>query len=113
MCQRVSTYTIVASLPDERFALLLHGISGAFDKVERRLGEFLLSHRGDEIDLESLGAAPEIIDRLGRRGYLTDRSADQEREALLTVTRELHTIDLMRKVPSFSFVPTYVCNLRC
>lgn len=110
---RVSTYTSVAPLPDERFALILHGVSGAFDKVERRLGEALFCYRGQEIDVASLAIPTDVIDRLTRRGYLTTASGAEEREALMQITRELHTLDLMRKVPSFSFVPTYMCNLRC
>src|SRR5436305_1734905 len=113
MRRRVSSYTSVAPLPDERFALILHGITGAFDKVGRTLGEVLLRNRGEEIDVSSLGVAPDLIERLIRRGYLTASSASEERDALIRLARELHTLDLMRKVPSFSFVPTYSCNLRC
>ena len=113
LSERVSTYTIVCPLDDERFSILIHGVTGALDKVDRSVGDWLLKHHGCVVNPASPTSPTLLIDRLRERGYLTTDSAAIERAAFLKVSEELHRLDLMRKVPSFSFVPTYRCNLRC
>jgi uncharacterized protein len=53
----------------------------------------------------------EAVEILRRRGYLTDLSFDQEEEIFKRITLKLH--ELNSRAPSYIFMPTYNCNLRC
>ncbi|MDQ3668009.1 MAG: radical SAM protein [Acidobacteriota bacterium] len=113
---RISSFLIGAPLPKQPFYILLHGFTGALDKVPLALGEFFLANRGLEcqlgdIPLVSLSAAS--LAELEQRGYLTTLSHEEERKVLIRVAATLHENDLARSRTGFMFVPTYMCNLRC
>lgn len=108
---RVSTYVIAAPLEGEPYFLLMHGYSGALDKVSADLGQLLLDHRGEDIDLNRI--SPALHSRLADRGYITERSREEEIEVFRQIAATLHEQSLIRHTAAFVIIPSYQCNLRC
>jgi uncharacterized protein len=123
---RASSYTIYVDLPNEPDAMLLvHGYSGAYDKVSRRVATFVRSLEATkpprplfgtwspEPPLEGVLVPPsdEAIATLKRRGYLTTLTVDAEEQLLIRIAEDLHR--KTARLPSYIFMPTYDCNLRC
>jgi uncharacterized protein len=110
---RVSGYLISTDLPEGAYSLLMHGYTGAIDKVNRSLGNALLKTRGMDID-QLLSVIPDAdIGILKKRGYVTDLDEHSERQLLIRIALELHHSDLRNTPAGFMFVPAYTCNLRC
>lgn len=122
---RTSSYTVYVDLPDNRDEMLLvHGYSGAYDKVSRRVATYLRSLDtvkpprplygawSPEPPVEGQVAPPSeaTIGVLKRRGYLTDMTVEQEVAYFSKVANNLHALS---NRPSYIFMPTYDCNLRC
>ena len=124
---RTSSYTIYVDLPKEREKMLLvHGYTGSYDKVSRRVATYLRSLEvkkppkplyGDwspEPPIEGEIIAPSIatIELLKRRGYLTDKTVEEEQEFFVEMATKLHHL-ASRLMPNYIIMPTYSCNLRC
>ena len=124
---RTSSYTIYVDLPDNpREMLLVHGYTGAYDKVSRRVANYLRANEarrppkplyGDwtpepEGPADSETPSAEVLGVLKRRGYLTSLSAEGEEEFFTRFAARLHERTSQR-MPSYIFMPTYDCNLRC
>ena len=113
---RVSTYVIGAPLARQPFGILLHGVSGAVDKVSQSLAVALAQHAGApaaSVAAELDALAPEDVGRLVDRGYLTRLSAEEERRRMIGTTAQMHEADLASAQASMVLVPTYLCSLRC
>ncbi|SRR6266566_629311 len=125
---RTSSYTIYVALPEETdHMLLVHGYSGAYDKVSRSVAEYLLSLEaaerpkplyGDWCSEPALqrvdGATPpsdETIAVLTRRGYLTTMSVPEEEGYVARLIKKHHAREMMHV--DYIIMPTYDCNLRC
>jgi uncharacterized protein len=124
---RTSSYLIYVDLPgDATQMLLVHGYTGAYDRVSRGVATYLRALEeavaarplygtwGSEPALD--GTAPpvadETIERLKKRGYLTPMT-DAEEEAFFTnVSSKIQHVAVHR-APSYILMPTYQCNLRC
>lgn len=96
---RTSSYTIYVDLKEDREnTLLVHGYTGAFDLVNRRVAAFL--HRGekrkppkplygewsdDSADVPADGPTPSesTVALLQRRGYLTPMTVEEEQSFFL------------------------------
>jgi uncharacterized protein len=121
---RTSSYIIYVDLPDnDSDMLIVHGYTGAFDKVSKRIATFL---RGKEdrrapkplygnwtpdLATESAADIPESYQRvLVRRGYLTYLTREAELERFRLLADEMHA---QAQWPSYVLMPTYDCNLRC
>lgn len=132
---RTSSYTIYVPLAEtEDEMLLVHGYSGAYDKVTRRLAQYLLDNEtappskplhgewGTEPAARALleRAAPEdayapsgdTLELLRRRGYLTAMTPDEEEGHFARTVKQLHE-HKRQAAASYLFMPTYQCNLRC
>lgn len=124
---RTSSYTIYVNLPDsDDEVLLVHGYTGAYDKVSRGVADFLRSRQakgaakplyGDwtpEPEAREGTATPSdaTLDLLREQGYLTELSRDEEETFFSRLATALHARAL-RQAPSYIFMPTYDCNLRC
>lgn len=117
---RTSSYTIYVDLPEERDeVLLIHGYTGAYDKVSRPVARYLRSLSGrqaqDAEERESgNGWHPlgETVEVLKRRGYLTEKTHEEEEDFLGRIARTLHERST-RNQPGYILMPTYSCNLRC
>lgn len=124
---RTSSYTIYVDLPgipDEM--VLVQPYTGAFDKVSRRVATYVRSLEAGRLPKPLYGdwtpePAPEgdppqpstaTLDALVRRGYLTSMTREQEEEFFRGYADRLHGLH-RRKRPSYLFMPTYDCNLRC
>ena len=125
---RTSSYTIYVDLPDnEREMLLVHGYTGAHDKVSRRVADYLRRNEarrppkplyGDWSPepaaeaSETAAPAPAVLETLRQRGYLTHLSFADEKELFGRLATQLHE-RATQSAPGFLFMPTYDCNLRC
>jgi uncharacterized protein len=124
---RTSSYTIYVDLPgSEAEMLLVHGYTGAFDKVSRRVATYVRSLEarraprplyGDwtpepEIDGQVSAPSGQTLEVLRRRGYLTALSPEEEEQSFVKFSQELHERQI-RQVPTYMMMPTYDCNLRC
>lgn len=110
---RASSYIFFADYPDGRSTLLLHGMFGTIDKVDRNVADFLRSGEIDEAKLEKSGISIETLKLLAARGYLTNLSAEEEHQTFVDHATALHRQALRRSLPSFALIPSYRCNLRC
>lgn len=124
---RASSYIIYVDLPgDDDQWLLLHGYTGAYDRVSRRVAAFVRSREARKVPKPLYGAwepdelqpatdwtpAVETIDRLKKRGYLTTKTPDEEQAFFVRLVEAYHS-QQMRSVPHYVIMPTYDCNLRC
>lgn len=124
---RTSSYTIYVELPESpNEQLLIHGYSGAYDVVERRIADYLRANddsrhtplHGDWRDEPPVEAGTDIVlsdETLGMlksRGFLTTQTAEQERAAVRRLAGKRHTVEVARQ-PNYVLMPTYQCNLRC
>lgn len=129
---RTSSYTIYVDLPgNEEEMLLVHTYTGAFDRVSRRVATWVRSLEagrapkplyGDWSPEPAPGGTGEAsppapptettIETLHRRGYLTPLSREQEAAFFTQYVEKLHRI-YMQRPPTYLFMPTYDCNLRC
>jgi len=110
---RVSSYLICAHLQGQAYTLLLHGFTGALDKVSARVGVWLESRRGQEVSRDDLPGDHDYQRALESRGYLTTLSEEAERDTLIAAAAAMHDADLSAADAAFVIVPTYTCNLRC
>lgn len=106
--------------------LLVHGYSGAYDKVPRHVAMYVRSREAGRPPKPLYGswsiepardeAAPEpnekTIEALKRRGYLTSLTADEEESLYSKIASQLHFRSVLGP-PGFVLMPTYQCNLRC
>lgn len=124
---RTSSYTIYVDLPgNDSEMLLVHGYSGAYDKVSRRVVDYLRCHEarrppkplyGDwspepETDKNAEPLPDSTISVLRQRGYLTHLSCEDEEVFFGKLAAQLHQ-RAIHTAPSYVFIPTYDCNLRC
>jgi uncharacterized protein len=117
-----SRYTTQIPLSDSSDVLLMHGYSGAFDRVPASVAAYLRALapprtrplHGEwtpEPAPHAVTPPPDaLVDQLRRRGYLTDKSADEERAIVRKLAAALHEAD---KQPAYVLMTTYDCNLRC
>ncbi len=127
MMTRASSYTIYVDLPeDQEKMLLVHGYTGAYDKVSQRVATYLRSLEvkkppkplyGDwspepSIEGEVIAPSQATIELLKRRGYLTDKTVEEEQAFFVEMATKLHHL-ASRLTPNYIFMPTYSCNLRC
>lgn len=124
---RTSSYVIYVDLPDTRDEILLvHGYTGAYDLVGRKVSAYLrqgeaghvpkpLHGTWDDYDDDGVtyGApSDETLEQLKARGYLTDMGVEEEAQYLSANIERWHAARAMQ-APQFIFMPTYDCNLRC
>ncbi len=102
---RASSYNIYVKLIEDDAYLIIQGYTGAIDKVNRAVYRYLQSEG------KSGSASASTVQRLAGRGYLTERSVDEEREHVRKTAEIIHRRSL--KVAGFLFAPTFSCQLRC
>jgi uncharacterized protein len=122
---RTSSYTIYVDLPDHpEEVVLVHGYTGAYDLVTRDVADYVRSleqgkppkplHGTWSPEPAATGAvhtpSAVTIEALVRRGYLTDRSLEEEYEFFTRLAQRMHKADT---APTWVFMPSYDCNLRC
>ena len=123
---RASSYVIYVDLPDSgQDMLLVHGYTGTYDRVSRRVASFIRSLEAGRPPKPLYGVwspepvveggfqppSEETVQILRRRGYLTDLTVEQEETFLKKIALKIH--ERYSSLPSYMFMPTYNCNLRC
>ncbi len=126
---RKSSYTMYVELQgNQQEMLLVHGDTGAYDRVSRPVANFLRSKEvkkapkplyGEwvtEPPLDASGEAyvpsPLTLEILEQRGFLTRKSVEEETEFLRELAVTLHQSKTLG-MPGYIFMPNYDCNLRC
>src|SRR5262245_21619785 len=124
---RTSSYTIYVDLPDNPDEMLLvHGYTGAYDRVGKRVATYLRARErhhapkplyGDwtpepRVDGEVVPPTDETIAVLKRRGYLVSLTQEEEEGLFTKLSTKIHHA-VIRRSPAFIVMPTYQCNLRC
>ncbi|HWQ18277.1 MAG TPA: radical SAM protein [Methanotrichaceae archaeon] len=102
---RASSYNIYVKLIEDDAYLIIQGYTGAIDKVNGVVYRYLQS----EDKCGSVSASD--MQHLAHRGYLTERSLDEEREHVRKTAEIFHRLSL--KEAGFVFAPTFSCQLRC
>ncbi len=125
---KASNYVIYTHIPETDEYYLVHGYSGAVDKVSPEVVRYLLdrvdpAHTWHIKDQEIVGetlrgreigeASPDSVEMLKKRGYLTNMSSGEERSYVSRLAGFLHTKKVSHVAPTFMLVPSYECNLRC
>ncbi len=135
---RTSSYAIFVDLPEEPdHMLLVHGYTGAYDRISQNVANYLLSLDSGRLKKPLYGEwSPEAksngrsksngksngapvrtpsdktIEVLQKRGYLTEMSPEDEQEFLVQMASKLHHV-MMRMQPNYIIMVNYNCNLRC
>lgn len=110
---RTSSYTIYSDLPGEAGeVLLVHGYTGAYDKVSRRVAAYLRACSGKKPANGVEAPSAQTIEVLKRRGYLTTRAHQEEEEIFSRLTKAFSE-RAAKAQPAYVIMPTYSCNLRC
>ncbi len=111
---RVSSYTICVNLPeDPNHSLLVHGYTGAIDRVNKEVARMIKSRIVISEDMfDQLPCSKETIHTLMKRGYMTSRSPVEEREYVHSMANFLHHT-ASHSAASFLFLVAYDCNFRC
>jgi uncharacterized protein len=127
---RTSSYTIYVDLPgNQQEMLLVHGYTGAYDRVSRPVASFLRSKEAKRAPKPLYGEwasepapgnsgeaayvpSPKTLEILEERGFLTRKSVEEEVAFLRDVATRLHEQRTLG-MPGYIFMPNYDCNLRC
>lgn len=108
---RTSLYTIYAGRASSGGFLLAHGYTGAIDAVDTKVVSFLKTIGKSDSRLPPPTLSHDATDTLERRGYLTTRSAAEERRYVFELARIVHKSAGRRS--SFIFFVTYDCDFAC
>lgn len=108
---RVSSYVISIPLEDTADQyMLIHGYTGAIDIATKELATALRENK--EFSEEDSPFGKELLASLKQRGYVTDKSAEEEYAYTAHLADVLHRA---RKAlyKGFTFLISYNCNFRC
>lgn len=110
---RASIYNIYVPFADSGQFILVHGYTGAIDLVSPDVVNFLQNFEQMNENKRDNYMGQKTIETLIRRGYLTQKTPEEENRRLLQIATLL--LKKYRKVdfPEFVIMPTYDCNLRC
>lgn len=127
MSLRASSYNIYVDLPNvSDFMIITHGYLGSYDKISAKVAKYLRSKQrgkpfkplyGDWTPEAAIKGEIEVpddatIELLKKRGYLTEKTHQEEENFFVSIANKIHSISL-NQPPSYVFMPTYNCNLRC
>ena len=111
MKYRRSNYCIFVDLEKaEGKTMMLHAYTGAMDIIQTPIAMFLKQHSSFQDD--EINFSKECLALLIARGYITTKSAAEEKELVGRFAELLHK-DSMRHIKGFTFMVTYDCNFRC
>ncbi len=124
---RASSYNIYVDLPGDKSSLLLvHGYTGAYDKVSREVAAFVRRQEIlpvpkplygawlPELSLDEPAPTPSdaLIEKLRKRGFLTRKTVEEEEAYFVKHVAALRRAQ-KSQMPSYIVMPSYDCNLRC
>ena len=109
---RLSSYTNFTKLEDaEDRYMLVHGYTGAIDVVTEKVVSCLKA-QAESLHVENVCFSHKTFDTLVKRGYITQRTSEEEIEYVGRLANILHRKYKML-YKHFLFVMTYDCNFRC
>jgi uncharacterized protein len=108
---RFSSYAIPVKLENEKDKyMLIHGYTGAIDIVSEKVIRYL--EHVDDLQISSMQLSEATIDALITRGYLTNRTEEEEVKYVCKLADILHQKNkILHK--NFVFLVAYDCNFRC
>lgn len=107
---KVSSYNIyIKTLDEDDKYLFVHGYTGAVDVVSEDIYLCLLQAEENAEKLNNL--SNKTVSVLQERGYLTQRSLEEEKNLLRKVAYSIREHN--RTNPVIAIIPTYNCNFRC
>jgi len=108
---RASSYIVDVKIESEQNKhLLIHGYTGAMDVVNTTVLEYLKT--GVDFSENAAPVSKSTFDILQKRGYLTTKTEEEEREYVIKFADLLH--QTQKKIhKSFMFMVAYDCNFRC
>ena len=109
---RPSSYCITVKIPDDDWTLLFHGYTGAVDLVQDRVAR-VLQDPFRRLDATPMLISEQTFSLLRKRGYVTDRSHEEEKAFVRDLGERVHRIMRKHAPCGFLIIPTYSCNLRC
>lgn len=89
--------------------LMVQGYRGAFDVVEGEIAQTLREAEKDHTRLNNI--SEENIESLKKRGYITEKTEEEENEIIERISNSLNKIS--RRHMCITLMPTYNCNFRC
>lgn len=111
MMYRRSNYCISAELEEtDGKTMMLHSYTGAMDVVKRHIADFLQTH--SRFTEDEISFSKETLQLLIARGYVTTKTAAEERDYVCRFANLLHK-DSKRHTKGFVFMVSYDCNFRC
>lgn len=106
---RTSSYLIPIRLDNNmEKQVLIHGYTGAMDIVDKNLVDQLVTFR----KVHQKTFSSELLTFLKKRGYITDKTEEEEYNYVSRIAQVLHRKEQML-YKTFTFVVTYNCNFRC
>lgn len=104
----LSYYTIPIELcMDEKKIMLIHGNTGAIDIVSKDLFSFLKNSNSSSVYL-----SPSLKNKLISRGYLTNKTKEEEIEDTTKQIEIMYKKDLFKSC-DITWVVSYKCNFSC
>lgn len=111
MKYRRSNYCIFVDLDGtDKKTMMLHAYTGAMDIVQAQIATFLKEH--SMFEEEEINFSKDSLALLIARGYITTKSAAEEKDYVRRFAELLHK-DSMRHIKGFVFMVSYDCNFRC
>jgi uncharacterized protein len=84
----------------------MQGYTGSVDEINESVYHYL-----KENDAYHENISSSTIDKLIKRGYLTEQSIDEERKYIIKIAEIYHRRAAQQ--PHFLFAPTFFCQMRC
>lgn len=104
---RISSYIISTQVSSDKY-MLVHGYTGAIDIIDKNTFKALNALK----DGINHNFSPEEWNLLHARGYITEKSLQEEQQYVIRLAQALHKRALLA-TPTYTFVVTYDCNFRC
>lgn len=109
---RLSSYAINIALNATNETMLIHGYTGAIDIVGNDLFQYLVEHSENIIE-ENFPFSKETWKTLRERGYLTNKSDEEEIRHVVKMADLLQKREVLCGKRYFGFIVSYNCNFRC
>lgn len=91
--------------------MLVHGYTGAIDILNQQIVQYLYDNKNN-LSKDSFPYSDNIWNQLCNRGYLTNKSFEEEILHVQKMADLLHRLNIKSK-KSFGFLISYNCNFRC
>lgn len=89
---RISDYTIYVKIPKTGEFVLVHGYTGAIDVVQSNVVEFFKSYGKAS---QKVGISEKTVEVLKQRGYLTEKTHEEEQSRVADLSALLHKMELV------------------